>query len=245
MRHRNRHRTSAASPRSSARRSTPSFPRTSCRRSTTPSRSTAEHKGVKLEPDRRGAAAPRRRPRPLRRPGQHRRPGPRHGLRRHRRAGHGARRQGHAGPRVQPARRADRRPRPGRRPRSTGRSTATPPEVADLSTKTEIFETGIKVIDLLTPFVRGGKAGLFGGAGLGKTVILTELIARIASGPRRLLASSPASASGPAKATTSGWKCRKRRSAAPAATCIEQTCMVFGQMNEPPGRPACAWPCRP
>jgi len=55
------------------------------------------------------------------------------------------------------------------------------PEVADLSTKTEIFETGIKVIDLLPPFVRGGKAGLFGGAGLGKTVILTELIARIAS----------------------------------------------------------------
>ena len=55
------------------------------------------------------------------------------------------------------------------------------PLVTDLSTKTEIFETGIKVIDLLTPFVRGGKAGLFGGAGLGKTVILTELIARIAS----------------------------------------------------------------
>jgi F-type H+/Na+-transporting ATPase subunit beta len=44
-----------------------------------------------------------------------------------------------------------------------------------------LFETGIKVVDLLTPFVRGGKAGLFGGAGLGKTVILTELIARIAS----------------------------------------------------------------
>src|SRR4051812_14534395 len=47
------------------------------------------------------------------------------------------------------------------------------PPLADLSTKTELFETGIKVIDLLTPFVRGGKAGLFGGAGLGKTVILT------------------------------------------------------------------------
>ncbi len=55
------------------------------------------------------------------------------------------------------------------------------PAVADLSTSTELFETGIKVIDLLTPFVRGGKAGLFGGAGLGKTVILTELIARIAT----------------------------------------------------------------
>ena len=56
-----------------------------------------------------------------------------------------------------------------------------PPPVTELSTRTELFETGIKVIDLLTPFVRGGKAGLFGGAGLGKTVILTELIARIAS----------------------------------------------------------------
>jgi F-type H+-transporting ATPase subunit beta len=55
------------------------------------------------------------------------------------------------------------------------------PKVTDLSTKTEVFETGIKVIDLLTPFVRGGKAGLFGGAGLGKTVILQELIARVAS----------------------------------------------------------------
>src|SRR5258708_7336862 len=55
------------------------------------------------------------------------------------------------------------------------------PELSKLSSKTQVFETGIKVIDLLTPFVRGGKAGLFGGAGLGKTVILTELIARIAS----------------------------------------------------------------
>src|SRR5262249_49812527 len=58
---------------------------------------------------------------------------------------------------------------------------AEPPAFSDLSGKTELFETGIKVIDLLTPLVRGGKAGLFGGAGLGKTVILTELIARIAS----------------------------------------------------------------
>src|SRR6478672_10919036 len=55
------------------------------------------------------------------------------------------------------------------------------PKFAELSSKTELFETGIKVIDLLTPLVRGGKAGLFGGAGLGKTVILQELIARIAS----------------------------------------------------------------
>ena len=104
-----------------------------------------------------------------------------HGVRRHRRPGDGAGRQGDARPRVQPARRADRRPRPGRRRRSTGRSTASRRTFDELSPKTELFETGIKVIDLLTPFVRGGKAGLFGGAGLGKTVILTELIARIAS----------------------------------------------------------------
>ena len=56
-----------------------------------------------------------------------------------------------------------------------------PPEFSASSRpKAEVFETGIKVIDLLTPFIRGGKAGLFGGAGLGKTVIIQELIARIA-----------------------------------------------------------------
>src|SRR5919108_1292982 len=54
-----------------------------------------------------------------------------------------------------------------------------PPPFSELSSKTEMFETGIKVMDLLTPLVRGGKAGLFGGAGLGKTVILTELLPRI------------------------------------------------------------------
>ena len=82
---------------------------------------------------------------------------------------------------------------------------------------TELFETGIKVIDLLTPFVRGGKAGLFGGAGLGKTVILTELIARIASRPTVVTRCSPASANEPVKEPTSGWKCRKPRSVTPAA----------------------------
>src|SRR5687768_7148091 len=55
-----------------------------------------------------------------------------------------------------------------------------PPPFTDLTPKAEVFETGIKVIDLLTPFLRGGKAGLFGGAGLGKTVVIQELIARIA-----------------------------------------------------------------
>ncbi|MEE2896251.1 MAG: F0F1 ATP synthase subunit beta, partial [Planctomycetota bacterium] len=55
-----------------------------------------------------------------------------------------------------------------------------PPEFVDLNPKTEILETGIKVVDLLCPFVRGGKIGLFGGAGVGKTVVIQEMIARVA-----------------------------------------------------------------
>jgi len=108
------------------------------------------------------------------------------------------------------------------------------PEVTDLSTKTEIFETGIKVIDLLTPFVRGGKAGLFGGAGLGKTVILTELIARIASsyGGYSVFA-------GVGERTREGndlWlEMQHTKLGDTGRTVMDQTCMVFGQMNEPPG----------
>ena len=55
-----------------------------------------------------------------------------------------------------------------------------PPEFRELSPKAEIFETGIKVVDLIAPFVRGGKVGLFGGAGLGKTVLIQELIHNVA-----------------------------------------------------------------
>jgi F-type H+-transporting ATPase subunit beta len=108
------------------------------------------------------------------------------------------------------------------------------PPVTDLSTKTELFETGIKVIDLLTPFVRGGKAGLFGGAGLGKTVILTELIARIASahGGYSVFA-------GVGERTREGtdlWlEMQEAKIGDTGRSVIEQTCMVFGQMNEPPG----------
>ena len=108
------------------------------------------------------------------------------------------------------------------------------PVVTDLSTKTEIFETGIKVIDLLTPFVRGGKAGLFGGAGLGKTVVLTELIARIASshGGYSVFA-------GVGERTREGndlWlEMQKAKIGNTGRNVLSQTCMVFGQMNEPPG----------
>ena len=108
------------------------------------------------------------------------------------------------------------------------------PAVSELSTSTELFETGIKVIDLLTPFVRGGKAGLFGGAGLGKTVILTELIARIASshGGYSVFA-------GVGERTREGtdlWLGMPETEIGQTGRkVIEQTCMVFGQMNEPPG----------
>ncbi len=108
------------------------------------------------------------------------------------------------------------------------------PPLKDLSTKTELFETGIKVIDLLTPFVRGGKAGLFGGAGLGKTVILTELIARIASahGGYSVFA-------GVGERTREGtdlWlEMQDAKIGDTGRSVIDQTCMVFGQMNEPPG----------
>jgi F-type H+-transporting ATPase subunit beta len=108
------------------------------------------------------------------------------------------------------------------------------PKLEDLSSKTEIFETGIKVVDLLTPFVRGGKAGLFGGAGLGKTVILTELIARIASahGGYSVFA-------GVGERTREGndlWlEMQDTKIGDTGRSVIEQTTMVFGQMNEPPG----------
>jgi len=108
------------------------------------------------------------------------------------------------------------------------------PLLENLSSKTEVFETGIKVVDLLTPFVRGGKAGLFGGAGLGKTVILTELIARIASahGGYSVFA-------GVGERTREGndlWlEMQETKIGDTGRSVIEQTTMVFGQMNEPPG----------
>jgi F-type H+/Na+-transporting ATPase subunit beta len=109
-----------------------------------------------------------------------------------------------------------------------------PPALSELSPKSELFETGIKVIDLLTPLVRGGKAGLFGGAGLGKTVILQELIARIASkhGGYSVFA-------GVGERTREGndlWlEMQETKIGTTNRSVIEQTAMVFGQMNEPPG----------
>jgi F-type H+-transporting ATPase subunit beta len=109
-----------------------------------------------------------------------------------------------------------------------------PPSFESLSPKTEQFETGIKVIDLLTPFVRGGKIGLFGGAGLGKTVILTELIARIAS-----IHSGFSVFAGVGERTREGndlWlEMQESKIGSTGKSVIESTVMCFGQMNEPPG----------
>ncbi|MGE3817804.1 MAG: F0F1 ATP synthase subunit beta [Isosphaeraceae bacterium] len=111
---------------------------------------------------------------------------------------------------------------------------ADPPAFDSLSPKTEVFETGIKVIDLLTPFVRGGKIGLFGGAGLGKTVILQELIARIAK-----VHSGYAVFAGVGERTREGndlWlEMQETKVGASGKSVIDSTVMFFGQMNEPPG----------
>src|SRR5438132_198435 len=109
-----------------------------------------------------------------------------------------------------------------------------PPPFADLTPKAEVFETGIKVIDLLTPFLRGGKAGLFGGVGLGKTVVIQELIARIAQqhGGYSVFA-------GVGERTREGtdlWiEMQEAEIGNTGKHVIDQTVMVFGQMNEPPG----------
>jgi F-type H+-transporting ATPase subunit beta len=101
------------------------------------------------------------------------------------------------------------------------------PPHQDLSTQTEMFETGMKVIDLIQPFSRGGKIGLFGGAGVGKTVLIQELIHNIATehGGYSVFA-------GVGERTREGnqtWLEMKESGV------LERTALVFGQMNEPPG----------
>jgi F-type H+-transporting ATPase subunit beta len=101
------------------------------------------------------------------------------------------------------------------------------PRFDQLEPKTEIFETGIKVVDLLAPYVKGGKTGLFGGAGVGKTVIIMELINNIAMehGGRSVFC-------GVGERTREGndlWLEMKESGV------LESTALVYGQMNEPPG----------
>jgi F-type H+-transporting ATPase subunit beta len=111
---------------------------------------------------------------------------------------------------------------------------AQPPEFDALTPKSEILVTGIKVIDLLAPFVRGGKIGLFGGAGLGKTFIIQELITRIATqhGGYSVFA-------GVGERTREGndmWLDMQEMEIGETGTkLLDRTAMVFGQMNEPPG----------
>lgn len=102
-----------------------------------------------------------------------------------------------------------------------------PPSLSEQATSTEIFETGIKVIDLLAPYPKGGKVGLFGGAGVGKTVIIMELIRNIAieHGGVSLFA-------GVGERSREGndlWLEMKKSGV------LKKTALVFGQMNEPPG----------
>ena len=148
--------------------------------------------------------------------------------------GERAGRQGDARPGLQPAGEPIDGRGAGRTPRSAGRSTATRRAFDELSPKTELFETGIKVVDLLTPFVRGGKIGLFGGAGLGKTVILTELIARIAT-----VHSGYSVFAGVGERTREGndlWlEMQETKIGSTGKSVIDSTVMCFGQMNEPPG----------
>ncbi|MBT3230001.1 MAG: F0F1 ATP synthase subunit beta [Candidatus Marinimicrobia bacterium] len=102
-----------------------------------------------------------------------------------------------------------------------------PPKQEDLTTSSEILETGIKVVDLLEPYSKGGKTGLFGGAGVGKTVLIQELIRNIATehGGYSVF-------SGVGERTREGNDLYLEMT---ESGVIEKTAMVFGQMNEPPG----------
>lgn len=101
------------------------------------------------------------------------------------------------------------------------------PTFAEQSTKMELLETGIKVIDLIAPFTKGGKVGLFGGAGVGKTVVITELIRNIAAehGGFSVFA-------GVGERTREGNDLYHEMS---QSGVLDKTALVFGQMNEPPG----------
>lgn len=101
------------------------------------------------------------------------------------------------------------------------------PSFEDQNTKSEIYETGIKVIDLIAPYTRGGKVGLFGGAGVGKTVLIQELINNIAKEHGGISVFA-----GVGERTREGNDLYNEMI---ASGVIEKTAMVFGQMNEPPG----------
>jgi F-type H+-transporting ATPase subunit beta len=101
------------------------------------------------------------------------------------------------------------------------------PDFADLEPKTEIFETGIKVIDLIAPFVKGGKIGLFGGAGVGKTVVIQELINNVAKGH-----GGKSVFCGVGERTREGNDLYLEMK---ESGVINSCALIYGQMNEPPG----------
>jgi F-type H+-transporting ATPase subunit beta len=101
------------------------------------------------------------------------------------------------------------------------------PKLEELSAKTEILETGIKVVDLLAPYIKGGKIGLFGGAGVGKTVLIQELINNVAQEHGGISVFA-----GVGERTREGNDLYHEMT---ESGVIKKTAMVFGQMNEPPG----------
>ncbi len=102
-----------------------------------------------------------------------------------------------------------------------------PPPFVDQSVATEQFETGIKVIDLICPYAQGGKIGLFGGAGVGKTVLIMELIRNLAAEHQGVSVFG-----GVGERTREGTQLWMEMQ---ESGVLDQTCLVFGQMNEPPG----------
>ncbi len=119
------------------------------------------------------------------------------------------------------------------RSRSAGRSTAPPRRSTRSSPRPQMFPTGIKVIDLLTPYLQGGKIGLFGGAGVGKTVLITEMINRVASqfGGVSVFA-------GVGERTREGTDLfieMGETALAGSGSVLDKAALVFGQMDEPPG----------
>ena len=108
-----------------------------------------------------------------------------------------------------------------------------PPEFVDQSTSVEAFETGIKVVDLIGPYPKGGKVGLFGGAGVGKTVVILELITNIAKEHAGYSVFG-----GVGERTREGndlWNEMAEAKTPDGKTVLDKAALVFGQMNEPPG----------
>ena len=138
------------------------------------------------------------------------------------------------GPRLQRHRQPGGRARPGRRREILSRSTAPAPTLIDQSTTPQILTTGIKVIDLICPFLKGGKVGAFGGAGVGKTVVIMELINNIAK-----LHGGVSVFAGVGERTREGNDLYTEMSEAGVINQKDlgksKIALVYGQMNEPPG----------